>query len=231
MNCATNTTPAAKIPFVTIGVFAACVFAFLWQSARSMEAGQQLIQQYGLIPSTLLEPWAQEQFGMSRFRPWLTVFSSMFLHGGWLHLVGNLLYLLVFAGRVEVELGHTRFALLYLLSGMVAAVAQSLAPGQAETPIIGASGAISGVLGAYALRFPRANLLIALPRELTTLSIRIPALLVLGLWFALQLVSEFRGPDASSIAFRAHIGGFLGGIGCSAMMRPTGLMQGPDFRR
>ncbi|MDT0496611.1 rhomboid family intramembrane serine protease [Algiphilus sp. W345] len=115
--------------------------------------------------------------------------------------------------------GHTRFALPHLCSAISAAIAQSLVTAPAEVPMIGASGANSGVLVAYVLRFPRANLLIALPRKFGTLSVRLPTLLILGLCLTLQRLSEFRRPDAAGAAFRAHIGGFLAGIASNAMLR------------
>jgi membrane associated rhomboid family serine protease len=140
-------------------------------------------------------------------------FTSMFLHGGWLHLLGNMLYLWIYGDNVEDSMGHARYLLFYVLCGAAAICAQALSQPHSAYPIIGASGAISGVLGAYLLLFPRAQVLtlVLLPFFFTTL--RLPAMLLLLLWFAVQLVSDLAvHGGGSSVAFRAHIGGFLAGM-------------------
>ncbi len=133
----------------------------------------------------------------------------MFLHGGWLHLLGNMLYLWIYGDNVEDRMGHARYLLFYVLCGMAAIFAQALSEPHSAYPIIGASGAISGVLGAYLLLFPRAKVLtlVLLPFFFTVL--RLPAMLLLLLWFAVQLVSDLavRG-DGTGVAFRAHIADF-----------------------
>ena len=142
---------------------------------------------------------------------WMTLISAMFLHGGWLHLIGNLLYLWIFSNNVEDCLGAPRFAVFYLSCGIVAAAAQALPAPGSTVPMIGASGALAGVLGAYLVWFPRHHVLVLVPLGLFSQIVRLPAALVLGLWFALQLVAEFGGAKAG-IAFRAHIGGFVAGL-------------------
>jgi membrane associated rhomboid family serine protease len=137
----------------------------------------------------------------------------MFMHGGWMHLLGNLLFLWIYGDNVEDAMGHWRFLAFYLLCGVAAILAQALSDPNSPYPIIGASGAISGVLGAYLLLFPRARVLtlVLLPFFFTTL--RMPAMLLLLLWFAVQLISDLAVPDGgASVAFRAHIGGFLTGM-------------------
>jgi membrane associated rhomboid family serine protease len=137
----------------------------------------------------------------------------MFLHGGWLHLSGNMLYLWIYGDNVEDSLGHWRYLAFYLICGTAAVFAQAVSEPHSAYPIIGASGAISGVLGAYLLLFPRAQVLtlVLLPFFFTTL--RLPAMWLLLLWFAVQLVSDLVIQDGGAgVAFRAHIGGFLGGM-------------------
>jgi membrane associated rhomboid family serine protease len=210
--------PTRTTPVVTYALIAACVLIFLWQ----VSLGQRMelaIYAYGLIPDVLL--------GDARLPPevaavpgWATVFTSMFLHGSWMHLIGNMLYLWIFADNVEDRFGHGRFVAFYLLCGIAAALAQALPDPHSQIPMVGASGAISGVLGAYLLMYPRAHVLVLIPLGPFSQVTRLPALLVLGLWFALQLASEMFAPAGAGVAFRAHIGGFV-----------AGLLLMPVFRR
>jgi membrane associated rhomboid family serine protease len=202
--------PTRTVPFVNYALIAACVLVFLWQVSLG-ERIQAAIYAYGLIPGVLL--------GDARLPPelavvpaWLTVFTSMFLHGGWMHLIGNLLYLWIFADNVEDRFGHGRFVVFYALCGVAAAMAQALPDPDSQIPMVGASGAISGVLGAYLLMFPRAHVLVLLPLGPLSQLVRLPAPLVLGLWFAMQLLSELLAPPGAGVAFRAHIGGFVAGL-------------------
>jgi membrane associated rhomboid family serine protease len=142
----------------------------------------------------------------------VSVFTSMFLHTGWAHLLGNMLFLWIYGPNVEDAMGHWRFLGFYLLCGVVAVLAQSLPDPNSAYPIVGASSAISGVLGAYLMLFPRANILtlVVLPFFFTTL--RVSAMLLLPLWFAVQLLSDFAVHGGERLAIRAHIGGFLAGM-------------------
>jgi membrane associated rhomboid family serine protease len=211
--------PTRTTPFVNYALITACVAAFLWQVSlgRHMEAS---VYAYGLIPDVLL--------GHARLPPdiaavpaWLTVFTSMFMHGGWMHLIGNMLYLWIFADNVEDRLGHGRFIVFYLLCGIAAALAQALPDPHSQVPMVGASGAISGVLGAYLLLYPRAHVLVLIPLGFFTQLVRLPAMLVLGLWFGLQLLSELFAPAGAGVAFRAHIGGFVAGLLLLPLLRPS----------
>jgi len=202
--------PTRTVPFVNYALIVACVLVFFWQVSLGarMEAA---IYAYGLIPDVLL--------GDARLPPelavvpaWLTVFTSMFMHGGWMHLIGNMLYLWIFADNVEDRFGHGRFVVFYVLCGIAAALAQALPDPDSQIPMVGASGAISGVLGAYLLMFPRAHVLVLLPFGPLSQLVRLPALFVLGLWFAIQLLSETFAPPGAGVAFRAHIGGFVAGL-------------------
>ena len=211
--------PTRTTPFVNYGLIAGCVLVFLWQVSLG-ERIQAAIYAYGLIPDVLL--------GDARLPPelravpaWATVFTSMFLHGGWMHLIGNLLYLWIFADNVEDRFGHGRFVVFYALCGMAAALAQALPAPESQIPMVGASGAISGVLGAYLLMFPRAHVLVAIPVGILAL-VRLPALLVLGLWFGMQLLSEMFTPPGAGVAFRAHIGGFVAGLVLMPVFRRRG---------
>jgi membrane associated rhomboid family serine protease len=137
----------------------------------------------------------------------------MFLHGGWLHLLGNMLFLWIFGDDVEDALGQPGFIVFYLLAGMMAALAQALPDPDSTVPIVGASGAISGLLGAYLVLYPRSQINVLVPIFIVVDVVRLPAFVVLAFWFVVQLLYDFAGPDmAGGIAFRAHIGGFIFGM-------------------
>ena len=205
-------SPSELKPFVTISLIVACAGVFLWQRSLDAASSRQAVAALGAIPAVLLTDarLPSDLQWVPRFAAPLT---SMFLHGGWMHLLGNMLFLWIYGDNVEDAMGHGRFLAFYLLCGVAAVFAQALSDPHSPYPIIGASGAISGVLAAYLLLFPRARVLtlVLLPFFFTTL--RMPAVLLLLLWFAVQLVSDLSGHDAgTSVAFRAHIGGFLTGM-------------------
>jgi membrane associated rhomboid family serine protease len=205
-------TPAASKPLATLGLIGACVAVFLWQQSLAPEAARRAVFALGAIPA-VLSGHARLPADLVWEPRYLSAFTSLFLHGGWLHLAGNLLFLWIYGDNVEDSMGPWRFLAFYFLCGIAAVIAQVLPNPQAAYPMIGASGAISGVLGAYLLLFPRANVLtlVLLPFFFTT--VRLPAMLLLPLWFAVQLLSDLAGPaDGAGVAFRAHIGGFLAGM-------------------
>ncbi len=138
----------------------------------------------------------------------------MFMHGGWMHIIGNMLYLWIFGNNIEDRLGHVRFVLFYLLCGAAAALVQSVINTHSGVPMIGASGAIAGVLGAYMVLFPRAHVLVLVPLGFFTQLLRLPALLVLGFWFVLQFIEgRLMAPgEGGGVAYWAHIGGFIAGV-------------------
>ncbi len=143
----------------------------------------------------------------------MSVVTSMFLHGGWMHLISNMLYLWIFGDNVEDSMGHFRFVVFYLLCGVAAVFAQALPNPTSEIPMIGASGAISGVLGAYILLFPHARVLVAIPIGFYIHTMRMPAAAVLGIWFVMQLISSLAASGSGGgVAFRAHLGGFFAGM-------------------
>jgi membrane associated rhomboid family serine protease len=205
--------PTTVQPMVTIALIVVASAVFLWQLTLSPTAEVRIAYALGVTPITLL---GDEQLPADIYLvpPWLTVLTSMFLHGGWLHIIGNMLYLWIFGNNIEDILGHVGFVLFYVACGAAAALAQSALDVDSTVPMIGASGAIAGVLGAYAVLFPRAHVLVLLPLGFFSQVIRLPALLVLGFWFVLQFIEG--GLTASSgeggVAYWAHIGGFVAGL-------------------
>jgi len=147
----------------------------------------------------------------------------MFLHGGWMHLIGNMLYLWIFGNNVEDVMGHVRFIFFYLLCGIAAVFTQAFPNPQSDIPMIGASGAISGVLGAYLLLYPHARILVAIPFGFYIHTTRLPAGIVLGFWFILQLISSALSGGQGGVAFGAHIGGFVMGMILILFFRHKGV--------
>jgi len=208
--------PSSTTPFINFMLVGLCVLVFLWQFSLGPERGQFAIYAFGAIPAVLISdvPLPPELAVVS---PWVTVFTSMFMHGGWLHLIGNLLYLWIFGDNVEDSMGHGRFLVFYLLCGVAAVLAQSLPDPNSQVPMVGASGAISGVLGAYLLLYPHARVLVVIPPIYT---VRLPAMLVLLLWFGMQLFSNLSSTGSQGgVAFRAHIGGFVAGMALVALFK------------
>jgi membrane associated rhomboid family serine protease len=204
--------PTVHPPYVTVSFIAACGAIFLWQLAQGPEGQQLLVYRLGVIPAVLFGhgALAPEVHALPAFA---TVLTSMFLHGGWLHLIGNMLYLWIFGNNVEDSMGHTRFVIFYVLCGTLAVFAHALPNSESTIPMIGASGAISGVLGAYVLLHPHARVLVLIPLGFLLYTVRLPAFGVLSLWFAMQLVSSlFADPNSPGVAFGAHIGGFVAGL-------------------
>ncbi|MBT3788342.1 MAG: rhomboid family intramembrane serine protease [Alphaproteobacteria bacterium] len=202
--------PTSIRPYVTWMIIGICVFVFLWQVSLGGQ-GNRIVLALGLIPSNLL--------GTKVLPPeyvlipaWLSVLTSMFMHGGWMHLIGNMVYLWVFGNNVEDAMGHKRFVVFYLLSGLGAAAGQILADPASTVPMIGASGAISGVLGAYLLLYPHARVTLLLWFGFLIYPIKIRALWVLGIWIGLQFFNAAGDDGGGGVAWWAHIGGFVTGM-------------------
>jgi len=198
--------PTSNRPIVTYFLIGLCVLIFLIQlSSQSYKTGQ-LFYSYGLIPSVLM---GQNQLPMDLYvvPAYLTIFTSMFMHGGFMHLIGNMLYMWIFADNIEDNLGASKFLIFYLLAGIGAAMTQVLIDTQSQIPMVGASGAIGGVLGAYLINHPNARVLVLIPFGFFSQLIKIRALYVLGFWFILQFISSGGG-----VAYAAHIGGFVSGM-------------------
>ncbi len=205
--------PTRISPVVTMATIAACVLAFLWQMSLGGEGGQRAVYSLGVIPAVLFDR-AELPPELVLLPSEATVFTSMFLHGGIMHLAGNMLYLWIFGNNVEDSMGHARFVIFYLLCGVAAAVGQAWMHPDSQIPMIGASGAISGVLGAYLLLYPHARVLTVVPLGLYSQMVRLPALLVLGFWFVMQIFSSAAagGGEKGGVAWFAHIGGFIAGM-------------------
>jgi membrane associated rhomboid family serine protease len=202
--------PSSSPPIVTVSIIVACALVFLWQLSLG-GGGQRAVFALGAIPAVLFHR-ADLPAELSVIPPMLTAFTSMFLHGGWMHIIGNMLYLWIFGDNVEDSMGHARFIVFYLVCGLAAVAAQAIPDPSSQIPMIGASGAISGVLGAYLLLFPHARVLVLVPLGFIMQTMRLPAGLVLALWFGLQLLSNATQQGAGGVAFRAHIGGFIAGM-------------------
>jgi len=193
-------------PYVTWGLIAACVLAFIVHSGLDPRTGHLVALRYGLIPATITGEAALSP-EVAAIPPWATLITSMFLHGGVMHLVMNMLFLGIFGDNVEDAMGHGRFLAFYLICGAIAgAVHVAVLPGTTE-PMIGASGAVSAVLGAYLVLHPRASVTILLG----FLPLVLPAWLLLGLWILFQLLSAFTAGDGG-VAWWAHVGGFAAGV-------------------
>ncbi len=196
--------PRVMTPFVNYGLIALNLFVFFHQFTLQDVDLQAFVYTYGAIP-------VQITSGEGYF----SLFTSMFLHGGLLHLLSNMLYLYIFGDNIEGLMGHGRYFFFYILSGLGAAASHIFIEPQSTIPMIGASGAISGVLGAYLLKFPRAKVLILFWIIIFINTIRVPAIIVLGLWFFMQLSSGLSSLGVQSgggVAWFAHIGGFVVGL-------------------
>ena len=198
--------PTSNKPVVTYFIIGLCIIIFLIQlSSQSYKTGE-LFYSYGLIPSVLM---GHNQLPMDLYAvpASVTIFTSMFMHGGFMHLIGNMLYMWIFADNIEDNLGITKFIIFYLLCGIGAAMTQVLMDTHSQIPMVGASGAIGGVLGAYLINHPKAKVLVLIPFGFFSQLIKIKSLYVLGFWFILQFISSGGG-----IAYAAHIGGFVTGM-------------------
>ena len=216
--------PTSGRPIITYFIIGLCVVIFLMQLGTQSYKTGQLFYSYGLIPSVLM---GHKQLPMDLYAvpAYVTIFSSMFMHGGFMHLIGNMLYMWIFADNIEDNLGATRFIIFYLLCGIGAAMAQVLMDTHSQVPMVGASGAIGGVLGAYLINHPNARVLVLIPFGFFSQLIKIKALYVLGFWFILQFISSGGG-----VAYAAHIGGFVSGMILILFFnkkRKTKVIKGP----
>ncbi len=220
--------PTELKPQLTIALIAACILVFLWQSSHDPQGMNLIFLRMGVIPALLIgDARADPELGV--LLPAATLFTSMFLHGGWMHLIGNMLYLWIFGNNIEDAMGHGRFIVFYLLCGVFAVFAQAIPDPDSIVPMVGASGAISGVLGAYLLLYPNARVLMLVPLGFFTRIMYMPAWVVLALWFGLQLLSSrYSAQSGGGVAFGAHIGGFIAGMALvSAFKRPGFKLLNP----
>lgn len=209
--------PARRTPVVTRALLAATLLAFV--ALRLQPGGQRaLLTEWALVPARLFAALGGAQPLPEQLA---TLLSSVFLHAGWLHLLGNLWYLWVFGDNIEDRLGRVRFLLFYLSAGVVAGLLHAALDPGSWTPTIGASGAIAGVLGAYAVAFPRARVLTLVPLVVVFQVVALPALLLLGLWFVFQFLAGATSVgQAGGVAWWAHVGGFVyGGVVMAGLLR------------
>jgi len=194
------------VPVVTYGLIALNVLFFFVE----LSGGEPFIRQWAVVPRRLMANPGGD---------FLTVFTSMFMHGGWVHLGGNMLYLWIFGDNVEDRLGHAKFLLFYLLCGIAATFAQVAANSGSTVPNLGASGAIAGVLAAYVVMFPKGQVRVLMGRGVVLM----PALVVIGLWIILQFVNGIGSiahtAETGGVAYMAHIGGFIAGLALTFLLR------------
>jgi membrane associated rhomboid family serine protease len=203
--------PAKLVPLVTWLIIALCVAVYLWERSLGPEMDSALFV-LGFVPAFLLHAHAAPP-GFVAISPYATIFTSMFMHGGILHIAGNMLYLWIFGNNVEDAMGHLRFAVFYLVCGVAAALTLAWIDPGSRVPMIGASGAISGVLAAYVLLFPRARVTVIVPLGIIFYPFALSAVWVVSFWFVLQLVSgALSDPQQPGVAWWAHVGGFGAGL-------------------
>lgn len=206
-----DTTKSRTIPFVNYTLIGVCGLVFLLEASLG-PASESFIRLFGIIPAKIQATLFQWEFSLGALIPLLT---SMFIHGGWAHLIGNMLYLYIFGDNVEDRLGHAAYLFFYLLSGVGAALIEVFFQRNSTVPLIGASGAIAGVLGAYFLLFPRAKILTLIPLVIFFPVVEVSAFFFLGFWFLMQFIqgSASAGTSAEGgIAWWAHAGGFVVGV-------------------
>jgi membrane associated rhomboid family serine protease len=215
--------PTRSFPIFTLLIIAANVLVFLWQLSVGLNVS---VLQMGLIPAELLHDANRVYTGgprtglppgaeVTNLNPaWMTLFTSMFMHGGWMHIIANMWFLWIFGNNIEDSLGKVKFILFYLACGLAAAAAQTALDPASPIPMVGASGAIAGILGAYLVLFPGSRILALVPLGFVLMVREVPAWLVLGLWFVLEFVRGIGalGADAAGgVAYGAHVGGFVFG--------------------
>jgi|WetSurMetagenome_2_1015567.scaffolds.fasta_scaffold136756_2 membrane associated rhomboid family serine protease len=202
--------PTSVFPYATIGIIAVNVLVFLWE-ITSQSGMREVTYSYGAIPQYLLTGERGQPIS-----PVLTVFTSMFMHGGFFHIGGNMLYLWIFGNNIEDRLGHLRFVVFYIFCGIISAYSYAWLNADSTVPMVGASGAISGILGAYLLLFPRTNVHTLLFLGFFVTTVRVPALIVIGFWAIIQfingLVSAGLHERGGGVAWLAHVGGFMAGF-------------------
>jgi membrane associated rhomboid family serine protease len=209
--------PSHRTPVVTVGLIAANILVYVNQLMLPPQAAVQFVYLYGLIP---LEISGGDLLVPHPVPLYATVFTSMFVHGGLFHLGGNMLYLWIFGDNVEDRIGRRKFLVFYLLSGLAAAAAQIWTDPASKIPMVGASGAISGVLGAYLFLFPHARVLTFIPLGFFYRLVEIPAVIVLGFWIIVQVLNGVGtlGVQVGGVAWFAHIGGFVAGLGMVVLL-------------
>jgi len=207
-------------PFVTVLLIAANVLVFLFQLSLSQPDGMRFVFLYGMIPARFQIALAGGE--VSLVQAATPLLTSIFLHGGFMHLIGNMWFLWVFGDNVEDRLGHTRYLAFYLLTGIGAGIIHTLFNWGSPIPAVGASGAISAVMGAYVVLFPGSRVVTLVPLLVFFFTARLPAVVMIGYWFVLQFLSgvyALGGPQGGGVAWWAHIGGFVLGLAVVLVLR------------
>lgn len=220
--------PSRTFPFVTIAIIIINTLVFLYELSLGKQL-DQLVRIYSIIPTQYISGSAH--YDLSRYLP---LFSSMFLHGGWLHLIGNMYFLWIFGDNVEDRVGHFKFIIFYLLCGLAAGFTHIYTNPHSHLPTVGASGAIAGVLGAYLLLYPRARVLTLVPLGFFLDIIELPALIFLGFWFIIQFFNGFFAialvsREIGGVAWWAHIGGFIFGLFIVNIFKKRNYYRRPYF--
>ncbi len=223
-----DSVPTSRTPIVTYTILALCSLVF---AAQLADPAGELVEQLGMVPARVWEPGREHVVrGLGRAHllapalvpDWLTLLTCTFLHGGWLHFLGNMWFLWIFGDNVEERFGRLPFLVFYLASGVAASVAHLLSAGASTVPTIGASGAIAGVMGAYMLLYPKSRVQMLVVWGLFVDFVVLPAPFFLGYWFLLQLLQGSLASTAGAgVAWWAHIGGFVVGFAVAALLRLT----------
>ncbi len=202
---------SSRTPFVSWSILLVCIAVFFWQLSLDTYTLRLITLKYGVIPSVLFG-YQSLPSDLQLVHPWLSMVSSMFLHGSWLHIGSNMLYLWIFADNIEDSMGHFKFIVFYVTCGVAAAFAQSIISPESNIPMIGASGGIAGILGAYIVLHPKAPIQVLIIIIIFIRFISIPAWIVLGFWIATQFAAApVNFSEGGGVAYFAHIGGFLAG--------------------
>ena len=206
-----------SFPFVTILLFLINCYVFYLELTATNQQIAEIMNRYSLVPAAFVKAITQQSLYMGDYLP---LISNLFLHGGWLHIIGNLWFLFLFGRTSEGCLGHLKYFIFYLVCGVAANLVQVAFDPSSDIPVIGASGAISGILGSYIFCFPRARISTLIPIFFFFTIVEIPALVFIGIWFLLQVYQGTLSNSmaGSNVAWWAHIGGFLMGIGLNVML-------------
>jgi membrane associated rhomboid family serine protease len=208
------------LPWATITIIIQCVGVFLWLASVPIEEHIQFLRRWGTVPATLFESGMLPAPQLLALRA-VRLVTALFIHIDWLHLTGNLLFLMIFGVSAERALGSGRFLTLFLLGGALANLAGAFTLASTNAPIVGSSGAVSAIVGAYFALFPRARLGLVLPLGLFLEFVRIPAAALIGFWILLQLLFTFVGPAFGAVVWWTHIAGFAAGILFALISRPA----------
>ena len=223
--------PVLTTPYVTVLLIIVCIAVFGWELSL-VSGSDSALSVLGFTPNSLVHP-EDARAPWLGIAPWETIFTSMFLHAGFLHIAGNMLYLWIFGNNIEDAMGHLKFILFYLVCGVAAALTMLIMDPTSHTPIVGASGAISGVLGSYMLLYPRARVRVIIPLGFFFIPFWLQAMWVVGIWFGMQLLmAAYTSPSQPGIAWWAHVGGFTAGIVLTPFLKSRDVPYfGPvDFR-